>query len=392
VTVDTNSLGTAAPGSVLFVHGSDEAYGSDRTLLRQMAGLRERGWTVRLMLPDDVPPGWLSRAASTAGIPIERLPLAVARRRNLRPAALPRYLVSIARARRGLRAVIRRDRPAIVHVNTSALLVGAVLGRPAGARLVWHIHEIIVRPRPLAWLFRSLPALTADRVVVISEAVGDHLLWLARRRGRLALVRNGIDPRIPAPLPGLASEAGPIVAFVGRLNHWKGYELFVEAIERVGPRFPVARFVIAGDPPPGEEWRTGDLADRIARAGLADRITTLGFVPDGAAVFDAAQIAVVPSTLPEPFGLVVVEAMQAGCAVIVSDHGGAREIVEPEKGSGVVVPPGDPDALARAIGDLLADPDRRQAMGVAARRRVAEAFSTARMVDDLESVYRDLLR
>ena len=92
------------------------------------------------------------------------------------------------------------------------------------------------------------------------------------------------------------------------------------------------------------------------------------------------------------FGLVVVEAMQAGCAVIVSDHGGAREIVEPEKGSGVVVPPGDPDALARAIGDLLADPDRRQAMGVAARRRVAEAFSTARMVDDLEAVYRDLLR
>jgi glycosyltransferase involved in cell wall biosynthesis len=377
--------------SVLFVHGSDEAYGADRVVLDQMVGLAERGWAVRLVLPDDTAPGWLTRSATEAGIGVERLPVAVARRRYLRPRGLPGYLVGLVRARRRLRAVVERQRPTIVHINTSALLVGAILGRPAGIRLVWHIHEIIVRPRLLSVLFRSVPPLAADRVVAVSDAVRVHLAG-GSRAGRTITIRNGLASRVPAPLPELVDPgAGPVVAYVGRLNRWKGYEVFVDAIARVAPAVPDARFVIAGDPPPGEEWRTADLAERIERAGLADRVRLLGLVPDGAAVFDASAIAVVPSTWPDPLPTVILEAMRAGCAVIAADHGGAPEMIDVAAGSGVLVPPGDAAALALEIVRLLEDPAARARMGAAARQRVAVAFGSTRMIDDLEALYRGLL-
>lgn len=376
--------------SIVFVHPSDEAYGADRVLLAQMLGLVARGWTIHLILPDDAAPGWLSGQAAAAGIGVERLPLAVARRRYLRPTGLPAFVGALMRARRALRRAIERRRPAIVHVNTSAVLVAAVLGRPAGVRLIWHIHEIVVRPRAMAGLFRLLPALAADRVVAISAAVSRHLIAPGGRRGRIAIVRNGIGPRVPEPLPELAAIDAPVVAFVGRLNRWKGYDVFVAAIEIVAAAAPAARFVIAGDPPPGEEWRTADLADRIRRAHLDERVLLLGFVADGASVFDAADIAVVPSTWPEPFGLVVVEAMRAGCAVVAADHGASREILDAT--SGVLVPPGEVDPLAAALIELLAEPERRARLGTAARHRAEVEFTADRMVDNLVTVYEGLLR
>ena len=149
---------------------------------------------------------------------------------------------------------------------------------------------------------------------------------------------------------------------------------------------------MAGDPPPGEAWRTADLAGRIHVAGLDGRIRPLGFVADGAGVFDAADIAVVPSTWPDPFPTVILEAMRAGCAVIAADHGGAPEMIDAAGGGGFLVPPGDAAALADAIATLLADADRRAAMGAAARRRVGTDFTTDRMVDQLERLYADVLR
>lgn len=181
------------------------------------------------------------------------------------------------------------------------------------------------------------------------------------------------------------------MAFVGRLNQWKGYELFVDAVAMVAPRFPSATFVIAGDPPPGEEWRTADLADRIGRAGLERRIRVLGFVADGAGVFDAADIAMIPSTWPDPFPTVILEAMRAGCAVIAADHGGAPEMIDPTGRHGLLVEPGNAAAFADALAMLLGDSDRRLAMGEAAEQRVAAEFTIEGMIDGIERVYADVL-
>ncbi len=379
---------TAEPAPILFVHAADEAYGADRVLLDLVRGLRDRGRRVEVLVPDDLPPGWLSARLAEAGIDVRRGPLAPARRRYLRLAGLPAYLVDLIRARRFVRGRAVALRAGIVHMNTSALLVAAILGHPAGARLVWHIHEIIVRPRLLGRLFRWLPTARADRVVAVSDAVRRHLAGGRQASQRVVTVHNGIAPRERAPLASLAGDA-PVVAFVGRLNRWKGHEIFVRAVTLLAPRWPMVRFVIAGDAPPGEEWRETDLDARVAAIGLGGRIERLGFIPDGASVLEAADVAVAPSTWPDPLPNVVLEAMRAGCAVVASNHGGAPEMIVDGE-SGVLVPPSDAAALTAAIDALLADPDRRARLGAAARARVASAFTIDRMLDEIERVYAEL--
>jgi glycosyltransferase involved in cell wall biosynthesis len=374
---------------ILFAHAADEAYGADRILLQAVVELAARGWEPVVVLPDDTEPGWLTSRLGEAGVPVRRGPLAVARRRYLSPRHLPAYLGSLRRARAFLSAEAIRTGAAIIHVNTSALLVAAILGRPGGARLVWHVHEIVVRPPAVAWLFRLLPPLRADRVIAVSDAVRRNLTRWRWARPRVVVVRNGISPRT-GPLPDRSGEHRLTVAFVGRLNRWKGYEVFVAAVGRLAGRYPTARFVVAGDPPPGEAWRTDDLASRIAAAGLADRVERLGRVADGAALFDATDIAVVPSTWPDPLPTVVLEAMRAGCAVVASDHGGAPEMIERDR-SGLLVPPGDPAALADALARLLDDAALRHDLGLAAADRVAAAFTVARSMDGLEAVYAAVL-
>jgi glycosyltransferase involved in cell wall biosynthesis len=378
------------PLDVLFMHASDEAYGADRVLLSLVLALKRDGRRVAVLLADDLPPGWLSAQLAEAGVPVERGPLAPARRRYLRLAGLPAYVRALLRARRHIRRRVRSLRARTVHVNTSALLVAAILGRPAGCRVVWHVHEIVVRPRLIAWVLRLAPTLTADRVICVSDAVRRHLTPLGLRARRVTTVHNGLPPRDPMPLPALAGE-GPLVAYVGRLNRWKGYDLFVTALARVAPAHPAARFVIAGDPPPGEEWRTADLEERLAAADLTDRVLLPGFVADGAAVCDAADVVVVPSTWPDPFPTVVLEAMRAGCAVVAASGGGVPEMIEDGE-SGLLVPPGDAIALAEAISGLLSDPAWMNELGDAARARVGAEFSVEAMVAGIEAVYGDLVR
>lgn len=377
--------------SVLFLQPSDEAYGADRVLLRLATGLRERGWRVKVLVSDDQPAGWLSQRLQEASIDVSRGPLAPARRQYLSLVALPAYGRALLRARRWVRMEAQRFDASLIHVNTSALLVGAIVGRPAGARLVWHVHEIVTRPRLLSWVFRFAPMTTSDRVIAVSRAVRDHLSPRGFARRRIALVWNGIEDRPVTGRVSTGADDAPVVAFVGRLNRWKGYDIFVDAIALVIPDYPEARFLIAGDPPPGEEWRGPDLLQRLSGLGIADHVDVLGFREDIPALLDQVDIVAVPSVWPEPFGLVTLEAMRAGRAVVATAHGGALDLIEDGR-SGLLVQPGDGRALAHAISTLLSDPQLRGRLGVEARDRFKTSFSVRRFIDAMEEVYLGTLR
>jgi glycosyltransferase involved in cell wall biosynthesis len=378
------------PPSILFLHPSDEGYGADRILLATVLGLRRAGYLTTVLLPREPGDGWLSTRLLEQGIGVHRVELAVASRRRFRPRAIPGYVLALMRTRAEIRRWARTVGADAIHANTTAILAAALVGRPGGARLVWHVHELVVSPPPVAWLFRLLPPLTADRVIAISDAVRDHLTPWRRLRRRVVTVHNGL-PRRLVPPPDAVRFEHPIVALVGRINRWKGQAVFVEAISAIASRFPEARFVIAGGPPPGEPERVDELRAQIAEAGLDARIELRGEVPDGAALFDTAAIAVAPSVWPEPFGLVVLEAMQSGCAVVATNHGGTTELIEPGR-TGLLVPPADPAALAAALAALLADPAMAIRLGQAAQQAAGTSFSEEAMVAGIEAVYRDLLR
>lgn len=372
---------------ILFLHPSDEQYGADRVLRTAAVGMRNRGHEVRVLIADDAAVGWLSSVLSADGIEVRRGPLAPARRRYLSLTGLPRYLRALWRARRWIRREIDAFGATVIHVNTSALLAAALVPRRGGPRVVWHVHEIVVSPRPVAWLFRAVPVRRSDRIIAVSGAVADYLS--PAPAGRIAVLYNGVEERESTDGDVILPGRRPRIGFIGRLNRWKGYEVFLVAATRLAERHPEADFVLIGGAPPGEEGRLVDLRTAIERAGLRGRIFAIGHQPWADRAYGELDVVAVPSTWPEPFGLVIVEAMRAGSAVVATRHGAAPELID-DGTTGLLVPPGDAGALVDAIAMLLDDPARRSRIVAAARATARERFTVTRFLDGLEAIYAHL--
>ncbi|HKR66191.1 MAG TPA: glycosyltransferase [Thermoanaerobaculia bacterium] len=279
-------------------------------------------------------------------------------------------------------AFVRENKIDLVHAHlTYAAIWSALLTRktkvPSIASL--HVAPSATRALQASRRHRIMTALRdrlmrfvlrrwSTRVVVVSDALG-------REYGGLhpVTVHNGIElerfarPRVPRSGP-------PRIATVSVLRPKKGIEVLLDAARRVEN----ATFLIIGDGPMREEWTV--LAQRL---GVADRVTWAGHRRDVDALLAGCDLFVHPS-LDDAFPTVLLEALAAGLPIVASRVGGIPEIVE-EGVTGHLVPPGDADALARAIGDALAHP-------LAIPRDAAQKFSTEAWIGRLDRVYEEALR
>jgi glycosyltransferase involved in cell wall biosynthesis len=175
----------------------------------------------------------------------------------------------------------------------------------------------------------------------------------------------------------------PTVAFAGRLVPEKGVEVLLRAFARVVTYLPEAQLLMVGDGP--ERLRLERVA---AELQVASRITWTGQLPraESQRLLVPAWLQVVPSLWAEPFGLVAAEAMMRGTAVIASQTGGLGEIVQ-HGDTGLHVPPGDVEALARAVRRLLEDRDLAERMGRAGRAVALARYSESAAIDKIEQLY-----
>jgi glycosyltransferase involved in cell wall biosynthesis len=181
----------------------------------------------------------------------------------------------------------------------------------------------------------------------------------------------------------------PLAILPGRLEGWKGQRTFIEAAATVHQQLPAARFWIVGGAVAigtPDKGYPAELEARVAELGLSDVVTFTGHQSAPYDYMVAADVVVHASTSPEPFGLVPVEAMGLGRTVIAANAGGPAESVIDGQ-TGILIPPGKPDLLAEALLELCRDPERRERLGQAAARHVAENFSADRMAADLMRVY-----
>ncbi len=282
---------------------------------------------------------------------------------------------------RPLARIAAEKETAIVHSNTSVVLGGQALARRVGARHLMHVREIYAgaggRGASLLWPVMRRRIERANRLVCISKAVASQFT-------RATVVYDGL-PREPRRAERQAARAALdlpedafVVALIGRLSDWKGQVELADAVDGTGM---IA--LLAGDPFPGNEWIERELA-------VADGVRLLGFRENIDTVLGAADAVAVPSTRPEPLGLVALEAATAGLPVIASAHGGLAEIVKNGE-TGLLVPPGDRAALAAALRRLADDPSLGERLGEAAARDVRKRFSRDRMVRQLEVLYEDML-
>jgi glycosyltransferase involved in cell wall biosynthesis len=311
-------------------------------------------------------------------------PLAVLRREVLgSPGAAAGLAVRRLRDVRPLARLARERNAAIVHSNTSVVLSGQSVARRAGARHVMHVREIYAgaggRAAAALWPFMRRRIERADAVVCISRAVAGQF-------SDGSVIYDGL-PRVPARAERAVARAALgvpedafAVALIGRLSNWKGQRELADAISGTDM---VA--LIAGDPFPGNE-----AVEQELRGARSEQVRLVGFREDIEMVLGAADAVAVPSTRPEPLGLVALEAAAAGLPVVASAHGGLTEIVRDGE-TGLLVPPGDRAALAGALGRLADDPVLRERLGEAAARDVRERFSRERMLDELQELYERLL-
>lgn len=390
----TESLPQPRLPGVLFAHSSAELYGADRILIELASGLRERGHPLLVVLPA---PGPLHAELQRAQVQAERLNLGVLRRRYFSVRGLCNRLCRIVRAVRRLRAHVRTQGLQVVHSNTTAVLAGALAARWAGVPHVWHVHEITTRPRWFAALMARCVAALADRAVFVSNATMEHMCSLhAGVRRKATVIHNGIDVRrATGGRPGLLKAECDwpgetvVVGMIGRINWWKGQGALLDSVQRLVPSMPQLRCLMVGGVYDGEEKLRQDLLARVRTCGLERTVAVLDFRDDIANVLADLDIFVLPSTEPDPFPTVVLEAMAAGLPVVAFRHGGVCEMAE-DGVTGLLCAPGDTAAMASAIERLACDSALREAMGAAGRARIARLFSRDAFIDRFSALYQTL--
>ena len=292
--------------------------------------------------------------------------------------------VANARAASAIRQLVGARRPDIVHAHSSiaGVLCRTVLAG-SGVPVVYTAHGVAVGRVPCL-VERALGPRAARWIAVsASEAESRDSLGLARPE-RIRMIPNGIERDPPEPRPlrdrlGVGADAH-VVGFAARLLPQKAPEVFLAVWAEIARADPEAHAVVIGDGPQAPLVRAA-----VARG--AGRLTWLPELPALAAHLHDLTVLCLTSRF-EGGPYVPLEAMRVGVPVVLTDVVGNRDVVSP--GTGLLVPPDDPAAVAAAVVALLRDPERRAALAVAGRVRVTDHFSVAASAAALVALYREV--
>ncbi|MEA2558546.1 MAG: hypothetical protein QOH06_50 [Acidobacteriota bacterium] len=275
-------------------------------------------------------------------------------------------------ALRRLAAFVRENEISIVHAHSSSLFLAALL---PGVRIVWHDHFGRLAAERPAWLW-GFPARRAAAVVAVSE---DLARWSRERlRVEAVYLPNFIPEVLAGPVPDLPGTPGLRVVCVANLRAQKDHLTLLRAMARVD-----AHLLLAGaDVEPAYAARVREEA-----SALGDRVTFLGSRSDIPDLLRGCDVGVL-SSASEGFPLSLLEYGRAGLAAVATRVGQCPEVLE---GAGILVPPGDPGALADALLALLRDPAGRKELGERLCRRVRERYSASAVMEQLEAVYHKVL-
>ncbi len=323
---------------------------------------------------------------------------------RLHPVHTPVALAEMAAAARGVLRAAHSWRADVLHANSiRAGMIAEPVARSLKRPLVLHVRDCLP-PSPLTRRLQASWALHAGAVIAIS----DHVAKAFDPDGiasRLRIIDNPFDlaKLDPARIDRVAVRSSlgigddeKVLALVGQITPWKGQEEAILALARVREEHPTAILLLVGEAKFVSRAtrydnraylrRLHELTDRL---GLGGAVRFFGEREDVPEILRACDIALLPSW-DEPFGRTAVEAMAMGAPVVATAVGGPAEIIT-DGVDGTLVQPRDPTSLAAAIDGLLSDPQRRRALGGAARRSVNKRFGQDRHASSVTALYREVL-
>lgn len=371
------------PTSILHVIDTDGPGGAETVLTNLVGHVDKAEFQTSAVIPSAH--GWLAAALREHRVDTAD-PRAVQARRPIDVGYLSR-----------LGAIIRRNRPAIVHAHSfdSAFYASlASLGTDAALVATFHGAVDVVRHgwrNRIKWIALA----RASRVVCVSEALRTNARSVPGvRTERLAVIHNGIDLNLFAPRPNRdvrslysIPEESLLLGAVGNVRPAKSYEVLMHALAFVRSSGLDARLLIAGD----ERSPLGKTMLQLrSELDLDNVVHFIGFVDDVPHFLNGIDLFVL-SSRSEGFSLATVQALAVGLPVIATRCGGPEEIVQ-DNFSGLLVPTEAPDEIARAILSLAHSPTERRRLAAAGRDRVAHSFSLTGMISQYESLYLEVVR
>ncbi len=391
---------------VLYLSASGQLGGAETSLIELLRAVRTArpGWTMQLILGADGPLRTQVEGLGVATRVVE-FPAHLAKTGD---SGLGGSLNGLCRAgsavlaavgyRTALRKAVAEFQPSLIHATGFKMQILAARCNATRAPLIWHIHDYVGRRRLMSKLMRW-HAGSCSLAIVNSRSVEEDFQrtcpGLATRTIYNAIDLDRFSPAGPAAdldaLAGMPAGAGVVrVGLLGTYARWKGHLVFLRALMRARQAAPQLRGYIIGGPiyqTAGSQFSLEELSAHATELGLTGHVGFVPFQANAAPVIRALDAVVHASTEPEPFGMVIVEGMACGKAVIASLAGGAKEIAQPGVNA-LTHTPGDAESLADALVKAALDPAGRTALGTAGRARAEALCRTERLGGEVIDAYR----
>jgi glycosyltransferase involved in cell wall biosynthesis len=391
---------------IVYLNPCGKLGGAETSLREILASLRvaQPDWDLWLVLGEDGP---LARIGRDLGVQVVIRPF---------PAELSRLgdaggsiawwpmlkaAAATAGYTRNLTALLNEIKPDLIHTNGFKMHLLGAAARPRRTPLVWHIHDYVSSRRLVSRLLRLCRRSCTVAIANSKSVAGD----LGALFPGLAVkpIYNAIDLQRFSPAgnkldldacAGLAPAApGTIrVGLLATFARWKGHTVFLEALAALPSDVPVRGYIIGGPiyQTQGSQWRLSELQQKADFVCGRGRVGFTGFIEDSAAAMRSLDIVVHASTEPEPFGMVIIEGMACGKAVIASQVGGAGELFTDGEDA-LAHRAGDAAQLGQQIQRLAFDAGLRAKLGTGGRRTAERLYDAKRLATELAEVYRQIV-
>lgn len=379
---------------ILYLHAGAEMYGADKVLLELIKGLDSKEFEAHVILPND---GVLVEALRQVGAKVSVLDYPILRRKYFNPKGIADYIRSYNFYAKQIALYAREHSIDMVHNNTAAVLEGIYLKRKLKLPLIWHVHEIIVKPKAISDFINMLMGRYADKIVTVSQAVANHIKQSPFiKDSQVEVIYNGVDNAVYYPMDASSirekfdiAQDALVIGMIGRVNAIKGQNDFIEAVEPLLEKNEQAVAFLAGGVFPGEEWRLEELDNRIASSSVVSQIHRIDYYDKTSELYNMFDIFVLPSIKPDSLPTVVLEAMACSKPVVGYNNGGIAEMVVDDK-SGCLVKPNRPQELSNAISLLLDSSEKREKFGRVGYQRQKELFSLESYIKNFSEFYDNL--
>ncbi|MDQ1141144.1 glycosyltransferase family 4 protein [Pedobacter agri] len=378
--------------NILILGASSDLYGGSK-ILAIVANILQEGKHKPIVVVSEH--GELIGELNRLGVEVRIVRLGILRRKYFSvPGILNRIKVNRS-AWKTLGKLIDEEKIDIVYSNTTGVLIGAFLAKKKNIKHIWHIHEIITKPKTFTRILGRLVNKYADNVIVVSDAVKNH--WKEYiNTTNINRIYNGIDTSIYTRSEGLLrkelnlKETDLVIGMIGRVNHWKGQDFFIDIARQILNHEPDTKFIIAGDAYPGNEHLVNKMLDRLNNELPPQSVFYIGYRTDIPSILKSIDIFVLPSILPDPFPTVILEAMASSKPVVATNHGGALEMVAHME-TGIIIPHDNVEESAGEILKLIRDREKMVTMGELGNIRINTLFSLEKFRESILRLFAQTL-